>query len=308
MQKVTIVGAGNVGATAAQRLVEKNLCDVVLLDIVEGLPQGKALDIAHSAHVLGITSRITGTNDYADTAGSDIVIITSGAARKPGMTRDQLTGININIVSEVVARAAQASPGSIVLMVTNPVDAMTWLAIKTSGFEPRRVIGLSGVLDSSRLACLISRELKVPVTDVTAWVLGEHGQEMVVIPRLNSIRGVPITKMLPDNVIASLVERTVGSGAEVVSLLRTGSAYYAPSAAVIRMAEAILKDSHEVMPCAVHINGQYGLRDICFGVPVRLGKAGIEEIIELDLSSEELKQMARSALAVKQLIKQIAAA
>lgn len=307
MPKVTIVGAGNVGATAAQRLVEKNLCDVVLLDILEGLPQGKALDIAHSAHVLGVASRITGTNDYADTAGSDIVIITSGAARKPGMTRDQLIGINVSIVSEVVSRAAQASPGSIILMVTNPVDAMTWLAIKKSGFEPRRVIGLSGVLDSSRLAYLISRELKVPVADVNAWVLGEHGQEMVVIPRLNTVRGVPITKMLPDNVIASLVERTVGAGAEVVSLLKTGSAYYAPSAAVIRMAEAILKDSHELMPCAACLDGQYGLKDVCFGVPVRLGKTGIEEIIELDLNPEELKRLAASARAVKRLIRQVTA-
>ncbi|MBN1369262.1 MAG: malate dehydrogenase [Dehalococcoidaceae bacterium] len=307
MQKVTIVGAGNVGATAAQRLVEKNLCDVVLLDIVEGLPQGKALDIAHSAHVLGVTSRITGTNDYADTAGSDIVIITSGAARKPGMTRDQLTGINVNIVSQVVAGAAQASPSAVILMVTNPVDAMTWLAIKKSGFEPHRVIGLSGVLDSSRLAYLISRELKVPVTDVTTWVLGEHGQEMVVIPRLNSVRGVPITKMLPDNVIATLVERTVGSGAEVVSFLKTGSAYYAPSAAVIRMAEAVLKDSHEILPCAAYIDGQYGLKDVCLGVPVRLGRQGIEGIIELDLTPAELKRMAKSARAVKQLIKQASA-
>jgi len=307
MPKVTIVGAGNVGATAAQRLVEKNLCDVVLLDIVEGLPQGKALDIAHSAHVLGLTSRITGTNDYADTAGSDLVIITSGAARKPGMTRDQLTGINVNIVSDVVARAVQASPGSIILMVTNPVDAMTWLAIKKSGFEPHRVVGLSGVLDSSRLAFLISRELKVPVTDITAWVLGEHGQEMVVIPRLNTIRGVPITKMLPENVIASLVERTVASGAEVVSFLRTGSAYYAPSAAVIRMAEAILKDAREVLPCSAYLDGRYGLKDVCLGVPVRLGRQGIEEVIELDLAPAELRQLVKSARAVKQLIKQASA-
>ncbi|MFA5450459.1 MAG: malate dehydrogenase, partial [Dehalococcoidales bacterium] len=219
MPKVSIIGAGNVGATAAQRLLEKNLCDVVLLDIVEGLPQGKALDMAHSAHILGLTHHISGTNDYLDTAGSDIVIITSGAARKPGMTRDQLVGINVKIVGEVVEKAAAVSPQAILLVVTNPVDVMTYLAIKKSGFGPRRVIGLSGVLDSSRLAYLISRELNVPVTDVTAYVWGEHGQQMVVIPRLNTVRGIPITKMLPNNIISNLVQRTVGSGAEVVELL-----------------------------------------------------------------------------------------
>ena len=302
MPKVSIIGAGNVGATAAQRLLEKNLCDVVLLDIVEGLPQGKALDMAHSTHILGLTHHISGTNDYLDTAGSDIVIITSGAARKPGMTRDQLVGINVKIVGEVVEKAAAVSPQAILLVVTNPVDVMTYLAIKKSGFGPRRVIGLSGVLDSSRLAYLISRELNVPVTDVTAYVWGEHGQQMVVIPRLNTVRGIPITKMLPNNIISNLVQRTVGSGAEVVELLKSSSAYYAPSAAVIRMAEAILKDSHEVLPCAAYLDGEYGLSDVVCGVPVKLGRNGLESIIEIDLTPEERRQLAQSASTIRKMV------
>jgi malate dehydrogenase len=302
MAKVSIIGAGNVGATAAQRLVEKNLCDVVLLDIVEGLPQGKALDMAHSAHVLGLTNRIIGTNDYTDTAGSDIVIITSGAARKPGMTRDQLVEINAGIVGDVVKKAVAVSDSAILLVVTNPVDVMTYLAIKKSGFAPKRVIGLSGILDSSRLAYLIASELNVPVTDVTAYVWGEHGQQMVVIPRLNTVRGVSITKMLPDDVISALVKRTIGSGAEVVNLLKTSSAYYAPSAAVVRMAEAILTDSQEVLPCAVYLDGEYGLNDVVCGVPAKLGKGGLEGIVELELTPDENKQLADSAGSIKRMI------
>ena len=302
MAKVSIVGAGNVGATAAQRLFEKNLCDVVLLDIVEGLPQGKALDISHSARILGTTSKITGTNDYADTAGSDVIIVTSGAARKPGMTRDQLIGINAGIVGDVVEKASTISPEAIILIVTNPVDVMTWLAIKKSGFGWKRVIGLSGVLDSSRLAYLIASELDAPVTDVNAYVWGEHGQNMVVIPRLNTVRGVPITKMLSGDVISGLIERTVGSGAEVVSLLKTSSAYYAPSAAVVRMAEAILKDTQEVLPCAAYLNGEYGLSDVVCGVPVKLGKNGLESIIEIDLTPDEKKQLSASAATISKMI------
>ncbi len=303
MSKVSVIGAGNVGATVAKRLLEKDLADVVLLDIVEGMPQGKALDMAHSANVLGFNTRITGTNDYLDTAGSDVVIITSGAARKPGMTRDQLTGINADIVSEVVSNVAERSPDAIILMVTNPVDAMTYLALKKSQFEHRRVIGLSGVLDSARMAYLISKELKVPVTDVTAYALGEHGQGMVILPRFTTVRGVPLTKMLPDSVISNIVERTIGSGAEVVSLVKSSSAFYAPSAAVFKMAEAIITNSQQVLPCAVYLDGEYGLRDVVLGVPVKLGSGGVESIIQLELSPGEKKQMAASARSVKKTIK-----
>ncbi len=308
MAKVSIIGAGSVGATTAQRLAEKNLADIILLDIVEGLPQGKALDIAHSSYVLNFNSTVTGTNNYRDTQGSDIVIITSGASRKPGMTRDQLTGINAGIIKEVVTHVTCSSPDAIILMVTNPVDAMTYLALKQSAFESRKVIGLSGVLDSARMAYLISKELKVPVTDVNAYVFGEHGQNMVIIPRLNSVRGTPLNKMLPKSVISGIVENTIGAGSEVVSLLKTSSAYYAPSAAAASMTEAILTDSQEIMPCAVYLNGEYGLKDIVFGVPVRLGKNGVESIIQLELTKLEQKQLAASAKAVKELIKSTASA
>ena len=302
MAKVTIIGAGNVGATAAQRLFEKNLCDVALLDIVEGLPQGKALDIAHSAHIIGLNNWIIGTNDYADTANSDVVIITSGVARKPGMTRAQLVEINAGIVGDVASKVALTSPEAILLVVTNPVDVMTWLAIQKSGFGTKRVIGLSCVLDSSRLAYLISQELDVPVTDVDAYVWGEHGQQMVIIPRLNTVRGIPITKMLTGEAIARLVEQTVASGASVVSLLKNSSAYYAPSAAVVRMTEAILKDSKEQLPCAVYLDGEYGLSDVVCGVPVKLGKGGVQSIIEIDLTFDEQSLLAESAASIKKMI------
>jgi len=302
MAKISIIGAGNVGATTAQRLVEKDLADIVLLDIIEGLPQGKALDIAHSAHILGFSSSITGTNDYADTSGSDIVIITSGTSRKPGMTRDQLTDINAGIVSEVVSRIRETSPLAVLLMVTNPVDAMTYLAIKTTGFSPDKVIGLSGALDGSRLAYLLSRQLNVPVSDIDVYVIGEHGQEMVVIPRLSSIRGVALSKMLPGDVIDAIIGQTIGAGAEVINLLKTSSAYYAPSAAVARMAEAILNDSKRIFTAAAFLQGEYGLKNVALGVPLRLGRQGVESIIQLELDQTEKKQLTRSARAVKQII------
>ena len=305
MAKISIIGAGNVGATTAQRLVEKDLADVVLLDIIDGLPQGKALDIAHSAHILGFNSSITGTNDYADTSGSDIVIITSGASRKPGMTRDQLTGINAGIVGEVAGQIKKTSPHAVLLVVTNPVDAMTYLAIKTGDFPPGKVIGLSGALDGSRLAYLLSRQLNVPVTDIDVYVLGEHGQEMVVIPRLNSIRGIALNKMLPGEAIDAIIQKTIGSGAEVINLLKTSSAYYAPSAAVACMAEAVLLDSKRIFTSTVFLQGEYGLKDVALGVPLRLGREGVASIIQLELDQAEKKRLARSARAVKQLIGQL---
>jgi len=305
MAKVTVIGAGNVGATAAQRLLETGLCDVVLLDIVEGLPQGKALDMAHSAYILGLTNRCVGTNDYQDTAGSDVVVITSGAARKPGMTRDQLVEINAAIVGEVAEKAAAVSPEAVLLVVTNPVDVMTWLAIKKSGFSRQRVIGLSGVLDSSRLAYLISKQINVPVTDVNAYVWGEHGQQMVVFPRLNTVKGVPITKMLAEEVISGLIAQTVASGAEVVNLLKTSSAYYAPSAAIVRMASAIIENSGEILPSAVCLDGEYGLYDVVCGVPVKLGEKGVQSIVKIDLSDDEQKLLAKSAESIKKMIANI---
>ncbi len=302
MSKISIIGAGNVGATTAQRLIEKDFGDIVLLDIIDGLAQGKALDIAHSAHVQGFNSHISGTIDYQHTAQSDIVIITSGASRKPGMTRDQLVDININIVRDVVLRVIEQSPDAILLVVTNPVDVMTYLAIKTSGLEPGKVLGLSGVLDGARLAYLISRELNVAVTDVETYVMGEHGQQMVVFPRLCTIRGIPFTKMLPQSVIQALVRQTVNSGAEVVNLLKSSSAYYAPSAAITKMAAAIMQDSHQIVTAAAYLNGQYGLKNIVVGAPVKLSRRGVESIVELELNPEEQRLLAESAAAINEII------
>ena len=301
--KISIIGAGNVGGSLAQRLAEKGYADIVLLDIIEGLPQGKALDIIESAPALGFNSRITGTNSYREMANSDVVIITSGTGRKPGMTRDQLLKANVEIVSEVIGNVAKYSPDCIIIMVTNPVDAMTYLALKVSGFVPSRILGLSGVLDSARLCSFIAAELNVPVAEVSAYVLGEHGQNMVVIPRLAQVKGKPITKLLPQETINRLVERTINGGAEIVGLLKTGSAFYAPSAAAARMVEAIILDKKEIMPCAAYLQGEYGIKDIVIGVPVKLGKNGIEEIIEFELTSEEKAALKSSAEAVQKLIK-----
>ncbi len=291
------------GAMTARQLCEQNVSEVVLLDIIEGMPQGKALDIAHSAYIQGFTSRISGTNDYKEITGSDLVIITSGASRKPGMSRDQLTSINLDIVSQVISRVGEHAPQAVVIVVTNPVDAMTYLAIKKGGFAEDRVVGLSGLLDSSRLAYLISKTLGVPVTDIDAHVFGQHGQSMVVFPRLVSVRGIPLTKMLPASVIADLVDRTINSGAEVIDLLKSSSAYYAPSATVARMAEAIIGDRHEILPCSVYLNGQYGLYDVCLGVPARLGASGVEEVIELDLKGPEKRKLGASSKVVKKVIR-----
>ncbi|MEE8194038.1 MAG: malate dehydrogenase [Dehalococcoidales bacterium] len=300
--KVSIIGAGNVGASLAQRLAEQGYNSVVLLDIIEGLPQGKALDIAESAPVLGFNSRISGTNSYRDTAGSDVVVVTSGSGRKPGMSRDSLLRANVKVVSGVIGNVAKHSPQCIIIMVTNPVDAMTYLALEVSRFAPGRVLGLSGVLDSARLCRFIAAELHVAPAEVAASVIGEHGQNMVIIPRLTTVKGKPITSLLPQETIDRLVKRTINGGAEIVSLLKTGSAFYAPSAAVARMVEAITLDKKEIMPCAAYLQGEYGIKDIVIGVPVKLGKGGIEQIVELELTLEEKKTLNSSAEAVRRTI------
>ncbi len=300
--KISVIGAGNVGASLAQCLAVKNIADIVLLDIVEGLPQGKALDLQESAPILGIDSIIKGTNSYEDTADSDVVIITSGIARKPGMSRDDLIRINSGIVADVTKNIVKFSPDCVIIIVTNPVDTMTYLAFKTSGFPKGRVIGLSGVLDSARLSSFIASELKVPVTYVSSFALGEHGQTMVIIPRLATVKGQPITELLSEETINRLIDRTINGGAEIVSLLKTGSAFYAPSAAAARMAEAIITDKKEVLPCAAYLQGEYNLDDIVIGVPVILGKKGIEEIVDFELTDEELAALKSSAEAVRTLI------
>ena len=273
------------------------------MDIVPGLASGKALDISQSAPVLNFATRITGTNGYEETIGSDVVIITSGFSRKPDMTRDELLLANMKIVAEVTTSVASHSPDCTIIMVTNPVDAMTHLAIKASKFPRNRVIGLSGVLDGARFGSFIAAELKVPPASVSACVLGEHGKNMVVIPRLTTVKGKPITKLLPKETIDKLVQRTIEGGAEIVNLLKTGSAFYAPSAAAARMAEAIVRDEKETLLCAAYLDGEYGIKDTVISVPVKLGKKGIEQIIELELTAEEKQALNKSAKAVQELIK-----
>jgi len=273
------------------------------VDIIPGLPQGKALDISQSAPLLNFDTHITGTNSYEETAGSDLAIIASGFSRKPGMTRDELVMANMKIVAEVTRNVVSYSPNCIIIMVTNPVDAMTYLTIKTSKFPRNKVIGLSGVLDAARFSSFIAAELKVSPASVSACVLGEHGKNMVVIPRLTTVKGKPITKLLPKETIDKLVARTIMGGDEIVGLLKTGSAFYTPSAAVARMAEAIILDKKETLLCAACLDGEYGIKDTVISVPVRLGRNGIEQIIELELTKEEKQALAKSAKAVQELIK-----
>jgi malate dehydrogenase len=273
------------------------------VDIIAGLPQGKALDILQSAPVLNFDTSITGTNNYEETAGSDIVIITSGFSRKPGMTRDELLLANMQIITEVTRSVVKYSPNCVIIMVVNPVDAMTHLAIKTSKFPRNRVIGLSGALDGARFSSFIATELKASPAEVSACVLGEHGKNMVVIPRLTTVKGKPITKLLPQETIDKLVKRTIEGGTEIVGLLKTGSAFYAPSAAVARMTEAIVLDKKEILLCAALLEGEYGIKGTVIGVPVKLGKKGIEQIIELELTAEEKQALTTSAQAVQELIK-----
>ncbi len=300
--KVTIIGAGNVGASCAQRIVEKGFADVVLLDIIEGLPQGKALDIQESANIIGFDSKITGTNNYELTADSDLVIITSGIARKPGMTRDDLLLTNMKIVGEVTRNVVKYSPGCVIIVATNPVDVMVHLAVHESKFPRSRVIGLSGVLDGSRLATFIAAELNISAQDVSPCVLGEHGKTMLIVPQLTTVKGVPLTKLLPAETIGKLVQRAIDGGGEIVALLKTGSAFYAPSAAIIRMAEAVLHDKKQTMCCSARLDGEYGLKDVTLDVPVKLGKNGIEQIIQIELSPEQKTALASSAKAVQESI------
>jgi malate dehydrogenase len=300
--KVTVIGAGNVGATTAQRIAEAGLADVVLVDIVEGLPQGKALDLAQAAPVVGHDCRVTGTNDYADTAGSDIVVVTSGLARQPGMSRDDLQAKNAGIVRSVVQQAAAHSPDAILIVVTNPLDVMCHVALQASGFPRERVLGMAGVLDSARFRAFVAQELGVSVTSTHAFVLGGHGDTMVPLPRYSTVAGVPLTELLPAERIEALVERTRNGGAEVVGLLKTGSAFYAPAASVAQMVDAILGDRKTILPCAVLLQGEYGVEGLFVGVPVKLGRGGVEEIVEIDLTEDEQAAFRRSAEAVRELV------
>lgn len=300
--KVTVVGAGNVGATCAQRIAERGYADVVLVDIIEDMPQGKALDILQSGPILNFDSNIIGTNGYVETADSNIVVITSGVARKPGMSRDDLILTNMKIIKEVTENVVKHSPNCIIIMVTNPLDAMTQLALHVSKFPKNRVIGQSGILDSSRFRTFIAMELSVSVDDVAACLLGGHGDTMVAIPRLTTVGGIPMTELLPKDRVDAIVERTVKGGAEIVGLLKTGSAYYAPAAATVQMVEAIIFDKKKILPCAAYLEGEYGITGAFVGVPVKLGTSGIEQIIELKLTEEESAALKRSAEAVKELV------
>jgi len=298
-RKITIIGAGNVGATTAEQIVAAGLADVVLVDIVEGLPQGKALDLNEAAPVVGYDVQVSGTNDYADTADSKIIVVTSGLARQPGMSRDDLMAKNAGIVGSVVKQAAAYSPEAIIVVVTNPLDAMCHVALKASGFSPERIVGMAGVLDSARFRSFISDELEVSVRDIRGFVLGGHGDTMVPLPRYSTVGGVPITELMSAERIHALVERTRHGRAEVVALLKTGSAYYAPAASVVEMIEAILRDRRRVLPCAAYLRGEYGIDGLFVGVPIILGNGGVEKVIEIALTDDERAAFNRSADAVR---------
>ncbi len=300
-KKVTVIGAGNVGATAAQRLAEKELCDVVLVDIIEGVPQGKTLDLAQAAPIETHDAHLLGANTYDATAGSHIVIITAGIPRKPGMSRDDLLSTNAGIVKKVTQEVASRSPQAILIIVSNPLDAMCHVAYEASGFPAQRVIGMAGVLDSARFRAFIAMELNVSVESTHAFVLGGHGDTMVPLPRYSTVAGIPITELMSPERIAALVQRTRNGGAEIVGLLKTASAFYAPSAAAVEMAESILKDKKKILPCAAYLEGEYGIRDLFIGVPVKLGAKGVEQVIEIKLTPEENTALQKSAAAVQEL-------
>jgi malate dehydrogenase len=300
-KKVSIVGAGNVGATAAHWIASKELADVVLIDVVEGIPQGKALDLLEAMPIEKRDVHVTGANDYAVTANSDIVVITAGIPRKPGMSRDDLLHTNYKIMSDVVAKVVAQSPEAILIIVSNPLDAMAQAAFKQSGFNRERVIGMAGILDSARFRTFIAEELNVSVENVTAFVLGGHGDTMVPLPRYSTVAGIPITELIPKDRLDAIVQRTRDGGAEIVKHLKTGSAYYAPSAAAVEMVEAILKDKKKILPCAVYLQGEYGIEGYFIGVPCKLGAAGLEQIIEIKLTAEEDAALKKSAEAVKEL-------
>jgi malate dehydrogenase len=303
--KITIVGAGNVGATAAHWAAEKELGDIVLIDIVDGLPQGKALDLTQAGPVEGFDTRVLGTNDYQDTAGSDLVIVTAGLPRKPGMSREELAEKNRDIMTAVIGEVAKHSRDSFIIVVSNPLDVMTYVAKQVSGFPQHRVFGMAGVLDSARFRAFIAMELEVSVEDVQAFVLGGHGDAMVPLPRYSTVAGIPIPELMTQEQIDRIVERTRKGGGEIVGLLKTGSAFYAPSASAIQMAEAVLKDKKRILPCAAYLDGEYGIEGIYFGVPVKLGAGGVEEIVQITLTDEESRALHASADVVKRTIQEL---
>ncbi|MCS6841967.1 MAG: malate dehydrogenase [Roseiflexus sp.] len=296
--KISIIGAGFVGSTAAHWIASKELGDVVLVDIIEGMPQGKGLDLLQAGPIEGFDVKITGTNDYAETANSDIIIITSGAPRKPGMSREDLIRVNADITRECVAKAAPLSPNAVIIMVNNPLDTMTYLAKQVSGFPKNRVVGQAGVLDTARYRTFIAMEVGVSVEDVQAMLMGGHGDEMVPLPRFTTISGIPVTEFISKERLDAIVDRTRKGGGEIVNLLKTGSAYYAPSAATVQMVEAILRDKKRLLPCSCYLEGEYGLNDIYFGVPCILGAGGVERVLELPLNEEEMALVKKSAEAV----------
>jgi len=305
-RKVTVVGAGNVGAATAQRIIARELADVVLTDVIEGVPGGKALDLLESTAILGADAQALGlttaTGDYRQTAHSDIVVITAGFPRKPGMSRNDLLQANYNVIKDVVASVIQHSPDAIVIMVTNPMDAMAQAAYKISGFPKHRVIGMAGILDSARMSTFVAQELGVSVENVHSLVLGGHGDTMVPLPRYTTVASIPLPELLPKERIDAIIERTRNGGAEIVNLLKTGGAYYAPAAAIVQMVEAILKDKKKILPCAVYLEGEYGIRGVFAGVPVKLGERGAEQVIELKLTAEENAALQKSAASVRELV------
>ncbi len=304
--KITVVGAGNVGATTAQRLADKELAnEIVLVDIVEGIPQGKALDMYEAAPVEGTDARVIGTNGYDETAGSDLVIITAGLPRKPGMSRDDLLLKNAEIVKGVTEQVVAKSPNSMLIIVSNPLDVMTYVAYKVSGFPKHRVMGMAGVLDSARFRTFISMELNVSVEDITAFVLGGHGDSMVPLPRYSTVAGIPLPDLLDKETIDRLVQRTRDGGIEIVNYLKAGSAYYAPSSSTVQMAEAIVKDKKRILPCAYWLEGEYGLKDVMVGVPVKLGKKGVEEVIQIKLNPDEQEALNKSAEGVRGMMAKV---
>jgi malate dehydrogenase len=304
-RKVSIIGAGNVGASAAERIVMRRLADVVLVDIVEGMPQGKSLDLNEAGPVDNYDMRLTGANTYDATAGSDVVVITSGLPRKPGMSRDDLVAKNFEIVKQVTTEVAKRSPDAVLIIVSNPLDAMAHTALKVSGFPRQRVLGMAGVLDSARMRFFISEALGVSVADTHAFVLGGHGDTMVPLPRYSTVAGIPITELLPKDKLDAIVQRTRDGGIEVVNLLKSGSAYYAPASSVVQMVQAILLDEHRILPCAAYLEGEYGYKGIFMGVPVQLGDKGMEKVIEIKLTAEEKSALDRSAAAVRELVEKL---
>ncbi|AEG14951.1 Malate dehydrogenase [Desulfofundulus kuznetsovii DSM 6115] len=301
-KKITIIGAGNVGATCAHWAAAKELGDIVLIDVVEGIPQGKALDLMEAAPVEGFDAIITGTNNYEDTKDSDVVVITAGIARKPGMSRDDLLATNCKIVQSVTEQVVKYSPNAYIIVVTNPLDVMTYVTLKTSGFPPNRVFGMSGVLDSARFRTFVALELGISFEDVTTFVMGGHGDDMVPLVRYTYAGGIPIEKLIPAERIAAMVERTRKGGAEIVNYLKTGSAFYAPGASVVQMVEAVLKDKKRILPVAAYLQGEYGYHDIYLGVPAIIGGGGVEKVLEIELTPEEKAALDKSANSVRKLM------